>query len=61
MKIILRDHHLAIMASWFTDLSAGWFMSLFGLTNPLLLTISIILFILSLLLAFELERLHTHV
>jgi len=61
MRIIFRKPQLTIFAAWFTNLSAGWFLSLFGLNKPSLLLFSLFFCIVTLWLAIQIERvIQTH-
>lgn len=56
MKFIRFSHsQLKILASFFTDLSAAWFLTLFGTRNVFMLTITVAFSIVSLILAFKIQ------
>lgn len=57
IKYKFKAYQLRITASWLVNLSAGWFASIFLLlSQPLLLTGSILLSILCLYISMEIER-----
>ncbi len=52
-----KKYQLHILSSWFVNLSAGWFISIFVLLhNPFILIITVLLSIMSLTLAFVIEH-----
>lgn len=54
-SLVLRPYQLKVLASWFLDLSAGWFISLFATKDFWVLTYSFTASIMCLYLAFQLE------
>lgn len=57
MFFVLKKSHLEILASFFTDLAAAWFITMFGAKNVLTLTGNLLSVIFSLVVAFKLQSL----